>query len=336
VESWNFTVQREFKGGFTGSVGYVGAHDLKMNAPYNINYGQVGGGPASDLLFPYGITGTANVLLPVGAAKYHSLQTAVNKRMGNGLSLQAAYTFSHETGMCCNGTSSAETSAPSILIPQYQLLNRATMPYDITHNVHVGAVYELPFGKGKKFASNRLVNAIAGGWSTNGIVTVESGLPFWVTAANASLNAPGSSQRADLIKSNVSILNGVGPAPYFDPTAFAPVTTARFGTSGFDILRGPHHRNLDFSVFRTFPLPFQGERFKIQFRAEVFNLTNTPHFNPPTSSGGGGQSTNVSNLSLNTDGSVRALNGYDQITATTPLGRLLDPRYFRFGLRLMW
>ncbi len=320
IESWNLTVQREFKGGFTGSVGYVGTHDVKLNASYNVNYGQVGGGTASQPFFSRGITGSVNVLLPVGSAHYHSLQTTLQRRFANGLSLQAAYTWSHEIGMCCS-----ETGSPQILIPQYQNLNRATMPLDVTHNFHLAAVYELPFGKNKPLLKSGFAAIIAGGWSTNAILGHVSGLPFNVTASSASLNAPGSSQRADLVKPNVAIVgNGLGGQAYFDPLAFAQVTTARFGTAGWDILRGPGNTNLDLSLFRSFPI---NERFKLQFRVESFNLTNTPHFGNPGA--------NVSNLQVRSDGTLN-LNGFSQITTQVPLGRLIDPRYFRFGMRVMF
>jgi hypothetical protein len=322
IESWNFTVQRELKGGFTGSVGYVGTHDVKLNAPYNINYGQVGGGTASQPFFSKGITGSVQVLLPVGSAHYHSLQTMLSRRLAAGLSVQAAYTWSHEIGMCCT-----ETSSPAILIPQYQNLNRSTMPLDVTHNFHVATVYELPFGKNKPMLKSGPAAWVAGGWSTQAVLGHVSGLTYNVTAANTSLNAPNAgTQRADLVKSSVATLgSGLGGQAYFDPTAFAPVTDARFGTAGFGILRGPGNTNLDLSLFRSFNLT---ERFKLQFRAEAFNLSNTPHFGNPGS--------NVSNLQLNGDGSVKNLNGFSQITTQVPLGRLIDPRYFRFGLRVQF
>ena len=103
-----------------------------------------------------------------------------------------------------------------------------------------------------------------------------------------------------------------------------PQTAARFGNSSFNLLRGPGLVNWDFGMFREFALK---ERLRLQFRMEVFNLTNTPHFANP-----GG---NVSNLSLNGDGTVRDLGGFTVITATQNLAReSFDERQFRFGLRM--
>ena len=119
--------------------------------------------------------------------------------------------------------------------------------------------------------------------------------------------------------------SGVGGQAYFDPLAYAPVTGPRFGTSGFNQLRGPGNNNMDMSIFRTIGI---NERFKTQIRAEALNVSNTPHFANPGA--------NVSNLQLNSDGSVKNLNGFSQITATNPLGRVLDQRYFRFGFRFLF
>jgi hypothetical protein len=117
--------------------------------------------------------------------------------------------------------------------------------------------------------------------------------------------------------------SGVGGQAYFDPLAYAPVTTVAFGTSGFDQLRGPGSNNADMSVFRSFRLT---ERFKLQFRVEAMNVTNTPHFGNP--------GTNVSNLQLNSDGSIKNLNGFSQITGLNTVSRLIDPRYIRLGARI--
>lgn len=80
------------------------------------------------------------------------------------------------------------------------------------------------------------------------------------------------------------------------------------------------------SVFRTFSV---SERIKIQFRAEALNISNTAHLANPSG-------TNVSNMQLNSDGTLKDLKGFGQITAAAPVGRVLDQRYFRFGLRLGW
>ena len=112
----------------------------------------------------------------------------------------------------------------------------------------------------------------------NSYFTAFSGTPFSISASNASLNA-NSPQRADQVKEEVEILGGVGvDNPYFDPTAFLPVREPRFGTAGVNTLRGPSYANLDLGVFRTFAL---GGAKNIQFRMEIFNLTNTASFNAP-------------------------------------------------------
>jgi hypothetical protein len=113
-----------------------------------------------------------------------------------------------------------------------------------------------------------------------------------------------------------------GLAPYFDVTAFRPVTEVRFGTGGFNRLRGPGVANLDLSIFRNFSLR---RNLNVQIRLEALNATNTPHFSNPAA--------NASNLQLNPDGTVRNLNGFGVITTTDRLGRQYDEREFRLGIR---
>jgi hypothetical protein len=101
------------------------------------------------------------------------------------------------------------------------------------------------------------------------------------------------------------------------------VTTARFGNAGYNSMRGPGVVNLDLGLSRAFRIK---ERVQLQFRAEAFNATNTPHFALP--------GTNASNLVLNGDGTIRNLAGYTAITSTQNLGRDFDERHLRFGLRV--
>jgi hypothetical protein len=123
----------------------------------------------------------------------------------------------------------------------------------------------------------------------------------------------------------VEILGGVGPTtPYFDVTAFKAVTEARFGTSRFNSLRGPGVRNIDLIAIRTLAV---NRRTNVQLRLEVYNLMNRPTFANPSD-------TNVSNLQLNADGTVRNLNGFGVINSTQNVGREYSERYMRLGIRL--
>ena len=115
-------------------------------------------------------------------------------------------------------------------------------------------------------------------WSLNGMLSAFSGSPFTVYSPGGSLNAPGNRQYADLVGTPTK-LGGIGAdSPYYDPSAWAPVTEVRPGTSSRNSVRGPGWWNIDLSLFRRFPI---GPRFTLEARAEAFNLTNTPRFNNP-------------------------------------------------------
>ena len=321
-QSYNFTIEKQFKGDITAQVGYVGSHGVHLDANYNFNYGQLGGGAASQQLYKYGITAVANENLPVLTDKYNSLQSNVKKRFSNGVTFNVAFTYQHDIGI----------QTQNISLPQYFNRNNTTTALDRTFNVYIGSSYELPFGKGKAFVHSGPVAYVVGGWTLNGLFSHISGSPFNVIASTASCNCPGlTTQTANQVKTNVAkVGNGLNGQPYFDPLAYAPVTGATLGTSGYFQLRGPGATNLDLSIFRNFPIT---ERISLQFRAEALNATNTPHFaNPGGTSATSGS--NVSNAQFSSTGSIANLNGYDQITSTAQLSRLIDPRYFRFGLRI--
>ena len=205
-QSYNFTIQRELPGNLLGSIGYVGMHSTHIQTSVNLNYGQLGGGTASQPLawIPDYSTGITS-LLPWGREKYNSLQATLNRRFSQGLQFQAAYTYSKDILM-----------STSILIPQYTNRDYYTSGNDRTHHIAISATYELPFGKGKPMMPHGPAAAVLGGWSLNGIFNHYSGIPFSVTASASSCNCPGNSQIADLVNPNVSLVgSGVGGQAYF-------------------------------------------------------------------------------------------------------------------------
>ncbi len=325
IQSWNFTVQKQFEHNITAQAGYIATRQVRQFGFIDRNAGQVlGGGQAGRPLFAaFGRTAsTTEVLTPVGSSQYNALQTSVERRFTRGLQVGANYTFSKSIGVTDNSENN-----PRVQAYAYYGLNRSLLNYDRTHTLHITNIWELPFGKGRSFAHGRLASAVLGGWQMNNILSLQSGTPFSVGASGTSLDLPGSTQRADQVKPKVQILGGIGRGQaYFDPFAFAQVTDARFGNAGFNSLRGPGVANWDIGIFREFGVT---ERIKVQFRAEAFNASNTPHFSNPGA--------NVSNLTLNGDGTIRTLNGYTEVTGTNSAGREgIDERQFRFGLRVAW
>ena len=225
--------------------------------------------------------------------------------------MNVAYTWSKAFGICCDTLSD---NPPQVQALDYFSLNEARLPQDRPHNFQASFVAELPFGRGKPWLNEGgVAGALLGGWQVNGLVSLYSGAPFTITSSGTSLDLPGSTQFADQVKDEVEIPGGIGPGqPWFDTTAFRAVTERRFGTAGVNSMRGPGFANFDMSVFREFGL---GGGRAVQFRMEIFNLTNTPHFANPQNS------VNASNFGI--------------ISGTANSGREgIDERLFRLGLRL--
>jgi hypothetical protein len=327
IQSYNLNVQRSFAG-FVGQVGYVGTHVVNQNGTVNFNYASLGGGTASLLLNQYGITGAITEFKPANWDRYNSLQATLAKRLSNGFTMQMAYTYSKD--MQGGATASLPSGGAGIQIPQYYYRNTSVTPVDRTHNFIVSSMYQLPFGRNKQFVNSGVGAAVLGGWSVQGVFYHLSGLPFSVNASNSSCNCPNSISTQLANKVKTSVAKGRVPhmaqdgSSWFDPTAYAPVTTANFGNSSYNSLRGPGATQFDSSVFRDFQI---WERLSMQFRAESLNTANHPHFGNPSS--------NISSASI-VNGNITALNGYSQITTTNPLGRLLDARYFRFGVKFLF
>ncbi len=322
IQSWNLTLQKELRYGFTAQAGYVATRSISTMGPLDLNAGQVPGrgNPGRPLYEKFGRTTTSQMITPIGTNMYDSLQSRLERRFSQGLQVGASYTWSKVIGW------SQDSGSPTVQAMPYFGLNRRVLGFDRTHNLQITGMWELPMGKGKRFAAtNRTAAAVLGGWRINTLASFMSGTPFSVGTSGTSLDMPGSGQRADQIKPEVKILGGAGKGQsFFDPFAFTSVTQARFGTAGYNSLRGPGIVNWNVGVARAFSL---SERVGLQFKMEAFNFSNTPHFSNPGAT--------ASAMVLNADGTIRNLGGYTEITGVTNTGRDgIDERMFRFGLRI--
>jgi outer membrane receptor protein involved in Fe transport len=279
IASWNFTVERRLPGDLITSVGYVATRSVDMLADQDINASRPGEGNAGR---PYAaITGrkvNINMWDSYLSSDYHSLQVAINRSFSKGVMLKGAYTWSKALGMADDeGWAGVSWDHPDVFHR-----NRARTGFDRTHMFQMGFVYDLPFLRNNSTAAGKVL----GNWQISGIAALITGPPRTISASGSSLNAASASQTADQV-GTVRKLGGVGPGQhYYDPSAFEPVTEQRFGTSGRNILDTPGVTNLDLSIIKNFSI---GETSEVQFRAEFFNLTNTPQFgrfNDNVNSGG--------------------------------------------------
>lgn len=277
IQSWNFIIEHKLPGEIVTSVGYVGTASVRGFSFVDINASQVpGSGDDGRPLFQkFGRTATTRLFDGRSHSNYHSLQATINRRVSGGLFLKGAYTYSR----AINDADYSDWTEYTWNAASVFNRNRAQAGYNIPHIFQLAYVYDMPFGKGKKWATAGLSSAILGDWQINGIFSAYKGRPYTIWASDASLNMPGNAQTADQVKATVAKLGNVGDdGTYFDTSAFARVTAVRFGNVGRNTMRGPGVVNTDMSLFRTFKLT---EKFRLQFRAEAFNLSNTPHFANP-------------------------------------------------------
>ena len=279
IQSWNFTIERRLPQDMVASVAYVGTQSTHMLADRDINSGFPGSGQAGRPYFAkFGRATATNMWDGYLSSHYHSLQTSLNKQFSKGVLIKAAYTYSKAINMTDDdGWAGVGWNWGPVFNR-----NRAAAGYDRTHVFQAGWVYELPLGKGKQFVNHGIGAYALGGWSVNGIMSNYTGTPFTVSSPGSSLNAPSNAQTADQVKTDVLRPGGVGSTGlYYDPTAFAAVTTQRFGSSGRNILRNSGVWNTDLNISRAFSIR---EKAKLDFRAEFYNLPNTSHFGSPNNS----------------------------------------------------
>jgi len=218
-----------------------------------------------------------------GNSNYHALQLTAEKRFSNGLSFMSAYSYAHSIdNVPLQQGGNSEGPIPQDI--RYRNLDRGNSLFDIRQRFTQTLLYDLPVGQGKRFHfGQKWANTAFGNWQVNMILSKQTGLPFAPVLANSVANTNAGSRPnllADWHISNPTIthwfnteLNTAG-APWATPAQFT------YGNAGRGILRGPGRTNVDFSVFKEFPVT---EKFRLQFRGELFNIFNHPQFDLPNS-----------------------------------------------------
>lgn len=286
VQQYNFGIERELPSLNTVvKAAYVANLARQVDSSYNINLADPGPGtPASRRPLRNIAPGVVNVTWgdTTGISNYHSLQLTLERRFAKGLALLSAYTYAHTIdNVPLQQGGGADGPIPQDI--RYRFLDRGSSGFDIKHRYSQSLIYDLPIGKGKLFSfGNSVADSIFGNWQVNGILTLQSGLPFTPTLATSVSNS--NSSRPDRLKSGETADPNINH--WFDTSfntadaAWATPKQYTYGNGGRNILRGPHRTNLDFSIFKEFPIR---ERYRVQFRSEFFNIFNHPQFDLPNS-----------------------------------------------------
>lgn len=270
VESWNLAVQHTLPWRFVLDVAYVGNHAVDTVVNYNLNAATVVGlGNQGLPEFPtFGRTASTNLLFAGYSSSYHALQVKFDRKFSNGFTTTTAYTFGK--GM---GFQTGDDGGLSFYINQRR--DYARNDFDRTQTFVQSIVYDLPFGKGKRFATSGVGATILGGWRVSSFLTWMTGLPLYFTAPGGNLKAPFNTQTPDLV-APVQILHGIGVGhPWFSTASFAAPTGTNFGNVGRNYLSGPNFFNLDAALSKSTKLT---ERMGLDLRLEAFGATNTPQF----------------------------------------------------------
>lgn len=355
--SWSLRVQRQLSPNTSLTVGYVGSHGyhelvgIDANTPVPVIC------PASPCpatypsSFPAGIAGTpvpagtyyipfvtpatprANPSIAntwtwfsVGTSSYNALQVDVSRRFSKGLSFRGVYTYSKalDDGDSLNQTTAG--NAPGLMANPYNLrADKGLATFNVTNLAVLNALYAVPFGQGQIYLSGPTgwKGHLVSGWSLGSIVTLQSGFPHTPQLSyNPSNNGDTRNPVRPFLNPNFKGPLVLGnPNQWFNPQAFLapPPNSGFYGNAGRDIVAGPGLATWDFSVLKDTTIT---ERFRLQFRAEIFNLLNRANFNtpnlivftPPTAANPTGVS-----------GTAGAITS----TATTA-------RQVQFGLKLLW
>jgi Carboxypeptidase regulatory-like domain/TonB-dependent Receptor Plug Domain len=338
VSKWNVIVQRELPANMSLELGYLGNHQAHQLILWNSdpcpNKGTTQTGICEGTRLVVGPAGSASIgnglsmTSTFGYGNYAAGSVKLEKRYSGGLQFLTSYVWSHalaNSGTPLSGATNLGLPDPTNFASEY-----SSASWDIRHSFTTAFVYDIPFGRGKRFGSNlnRAVDMVAGGWHTNGILTLRTGQPFTINGANCVGQwnkclpdlVPGGNPMKTPSGGSTPGTNG----QWFDISAFTVAAPLTGGNLGLQSNTGPPTRTLDFSIFKDFAFT---ERFKLQFRAEAFNIANTPQFSTPDASLG--------------DAKITPTNGASPVTGNGLFGKVTGAnvgteRHIQFSLRLQF
>lgn len=281
-QQWNLSVQQEFAGNIVAELAYLGNTGHKLPAP-NVNINQVRpellGTGTPQLLRPFPQFGNVTLLTPMwGNSNYHGLNLKVEKRFSHGLNFLTNYTWSK---FIDDVASSFEVGAvPSGYQDFYNRgADRSLAGNDVRHRFVASSVYELPWGRERKFLREGLLSTLVGGWNLGGILVAQAGSPYGlVTQVNTSNSFSSGPQRVHVLSDPALPSGERTTSRYFDTTAVVAPAPFTFGSSPRALLTGPGLFSLDVSLLKNFQFKEHGN---VQFRAEATNVTNRANFEEP-------------------------------------------------------
>lgn len=309
VQQWNLAIQREITRDLVVEVAYAGSKITHVGIPdTNINqltldqlalgnslleqvanpyFGQIPrssslGDPTiarAQLLKPYSRYTTVSLYRNnVGNTNYNALQMKIEKRLSRGLAFLICYTRSKLIDDAGQVFDASIQTGPVGNFPVADSFNRA-LERDVSTgdipNVFVSSfTYELPIGKGRLFKLNGIADKLLGGWSINGMVLMQSGLPLAVTQlTNFNAFAGFGTQRPNRLNNPELSSDQRTTGKWFDTSAFGVAPQFTIGNSSRNPVRGPGYRTADIAFIKRI---YFGEVSNFEFRTEIFNLTNTP------------------------------------------------------------
>jgi hypothetical protein len=292
VEQWNFNVQRQLASDLVMEVAYAGAHgvhspflssDVNTVQPTATAAGYVWPLPQGSGVKPLPTVGNATAIFWQVSSTYQALRTRIQKKLAHGWQLQGSYTWSKSLDTASNSIQTAYTNTVSSLPLFDSHIRKAPSDFDVRRTATINGIWEVPAWK----TSMKPLAWLERGWQFGIILQVADGLPFTAAVSGDALGLNSSvpydfPDRLNLPGCGNPIHAG-NPTNYINLQCFAaPTPITRLGNAGRNVIVGPGLLNLDSSIVRNIPVPRISELFRVQFRAEMFNVLNHTNFSTPT------------------------------------------------------